>query len=110
MNYKKYLPSGLHKSRSNDTSAIIAALVAGVAIGAAIGILFAPDSGAETRSQISDKAKDFAGSLKDKVQAVKEGFQAKADDLSDLKDQAVSSVKSKISAGGDSASSSPTQA
>lgn len=95
MNYKKYLPNTLHKS--NDTSAIVAALIAGVAIGAAIGILFAPDSGAETRSQISDKAKDLAGSLKDKVQAVKEGFQSRAEDLSDLKDQAVNSVKSKVS-------------
>lgn len=95
MNYKKYLPNTLHKS--NDTSAIIAALVAGVAIGAAIGILFAPDSGVETRNQISDKAKDLAGSLKDKAQAIKEGFQSKAEDLSDLKDQAVNTVKSKVS-------------
>ncbi|KAA8483786.1 gas vesicle protein [Arcticibacter tournemirensis] len=101
MNYKKYLPDALH--RSNDTSAIVAALIAGVAIGAAIGILFAPDSGAETRTQISDKAKDLAGSVKDKVQAVRETFQSKADDLSDMKDQVVSNVKSKISGASDQA-------
>lgn len=96
MNYKKYLPDAICK-KSNNTSAILGALLAGVAVGAAIGILFAPDSGAEVRSQISDKARDLAGSVKDKVQAVKESFQSKADDLQEAKDQAVNSVKSKIS-------------
>lgn len=107
MNYKKYLPDSLHKS--NDTSAIVAALIAGVAIGAAIGILFAPDSGAETRSQISDKAKDLAGSVKDKVQAVKDSFQSSLDDVNELKDQAVNAVKSKVSNASDStAGTNPT--
>lgn len=108
MNYKKYLPDSLCKS-SNDTSKIVGALLAGVAIGAAIGILFAPDSGSEIRSQISDKAKDLAGSVKDRVQSAKESLQNKAndykEDLKDVKDQVVNTAKSKFGNAADDAAS-----
>ncbi|WP_069657974.1 YtxH domain-containing protein [Arcticibacter eurypsychrophilus] len=97
MNYKKYLHSGL--SDNTDTAKVLAALLAGVALGAAIGILFAPESGSETRSLISDKAKDLASNVKDKVQTAKDSLSVKADELKDAKDEVVSKAKEKYNRG-----------
>ncbi|EOR95786.1 hypothetical protein ADIARSV_1099 [Arcticibacter svalbardensis MN12-7] len=94
MNYKKYLHSGL--SDNTDTAKVLAALLAGVALGAAIGILFAPESGSETRSLLSDKAKDLASNVKDKVQTAKDSLSVKADELKETKDEVVTKVKEKF--------------
>ncbi len=70
------------------TGKIIAAAVVGVAVGAILGVLFAPASGAETRSTISDSVSNAGGTVRDKT---KQGL----DKLNDLKNQMVDSVKSR---------------
>jgi len=78
----------------NDSGKIIAAAVIGLAAGAILGILFAPSAGADTRSTIADSLNSAGGTLKDKA---KQGV----DKLADLKDQAVSAVKSKVQGSAD---------
>lgn len=95
MKYKKMLSDCV--SNHSDSSKAIVALLTGLAVGAVLGVLFAPTSGEETRSLISDKANDLTGDLKEKYQSVKEKIVAGKDELVDLKDRTVDRVKSKAS-------------
>jgi len=52
------------EDRSGLSSA--AALLIGVGIGVGVGLLFAPASGEEVRSQLSDKVHEFGGKVKDR--------------------------------------------
>ena len=49
------------------TSNVILGVLAGAAVGAVIGILFAPDSGKNTRDKISRKTEDLVGDLKNRA-------------------------------------------
>lgn len=95
MKYDKMLSNCV--SQESDSSKAIVALLTGLAVGAVLGVLFAPSSGEETRTLISDKANDLTGDLKEKYQSVKEKIVAGKDDLTDLKDRTVERVKSKAS-------------
>ena len=66
-----------------------AALLAGLAAGAALGILFAPDSGEETRDKLSESLKKLGDSIK-------ETAATEIDNLVGLKDKVVSSIKTKV--------------
>ncbi|MCD0490127.1 YtxH domain-containing protein [Pedobacter sp. MC2016-14] len=88
MDYKKVLSNCV--TRDSDSSKAVVALLAGLAVGAVLGVLFAPKSGEETRSLITDKATDLKDSLKDKYQNTKDQVLAKTDEL-------VDQVKSKAS-------------
>ena len=68
MKYGKLI-SKLTKRSNNGYVAV--ALVAGLAAGAILSILFAPESGEDTRRKISDKAKDLGNSAKDKYTSFK---------------------------------------
>ena len=72
MNYKKAI-SDRFKSKSSHTptTAIALALVGGIAVGAIISLLFAPQSGEETRGMIADKTKDLATGVKEKFRAIR---------------------------------------
>ncbi|MCJ8210490.1 YtxH domain-containing protein [Mucilaginibacter sp. RS28] len=76
----------------NNNSKIIVAMLAGLAAGAALGILFAPDSGTETRDKLSDSLKDLSDSIKET--AGKE-----LNSLLGLKDKLVDNIKTKINGG-----------
>jgi gas vesicle protein len=67
---------------------IITGVLIGAAAGAILGILFAPDSGVETRRKISEKGSDLADSLKNKfndfVDAVSDKFQGAKDQAKNM--------------------------
>jgi gas vesicle protein len=95
MKYEKTLSD--YASRDSDSSSAIVALLTGLAVGAVLGVLFAPSSGEETRTLISDKATDLTGDLKERYQSVKEKIVAGKDDLVDLKDRVTENVKTRAS-------------
>ena len=53
-----------------NSGKIILGALAGVAAGALIGILFAPDSGAESRNKITKKGEDYLDSMKEKFNSL----------------------------------------
>ncbi|UIR55898.1 YtxH domain-containing protein [Sphingobacterium sp. SRCM116780] len=76
----------------NDSSKVVVALLAGLAAGAALGILFAPDKGSDTRDKLND-------SLADLGDAIRERAEEQFDQLNDLKEKIVSTLKTKINKG-----------
>ena len=57
-------------------------LLAGIGIGAGLGILFAPKSGKETRTDLKNKMDEFSIALKDlDINEVKDEFLSKVDEI-----------------------------
>ena len=95
-----------------STGKVVLGTVAGLAVGAVLGILFAPEKGSVTRKQIMDKGNDyaddfkskyneFANSISEKFQSVKQDGQelvengkTKYDELKKDTSNAISSYKS----------------
>ena len=73
----------------NDNSKVLVGLLVGLAAGAALGLLFAPEKGSETRDRLSQSLKDLGDSIKDKAAD-------EINNLNNLKDKVVTSVKSKL--------------
>lgn len=98
MNYKKLISNRISdlSGSSSDKSGAIAALLAGLAVGAVLGILFAPDSGKNTREKISDKALDLADNAKDSIHSLQDKLTYGKDSLVNLKDRVVDNVKTKV--------------
>ena len=67
-------------------------LVAGLAAGIVIGVLIAPEKGSETKDNLT-------GSLKNLLGSIKETAAAEINNLVDVKDKIVNSVKSIIMEG-----------
>lgn len=76
-------------SSNNNAASVAIALIGGLVLGAALGVLFAPEAGTETRSNIGSSLQDLGTTVADKAQQGKEA-------ISNLKDKAVDAVKSKI--------------
>jgi gas vesicle protein len=72
-----------------NSSKSIIALFAGLAAGVALGILFAPEKGSETRDKLADSLKDLGDSLKEKASL-------ELDNLTELKNKVVSTIKTKL--------------
>jgi len=73
----------------NDNTKVVIALLAGLAAGAALGILFAPESGNETRDKLTESLKNLSDSIK-------ETAATEIDNLVGLKDKIVDNIKTKI--------------
>lgn len=73
----------------NDNGKILAALLTGLAAGAALGVLFAPEKGTDTRDKLNDTLKDLGDALKERTSE-------QLDQLNDLKDKVVSTLKNKV--------------
>ncbi|MFA5971055.1 MAG: YtxH domain-containing protein [Lentimicrobiaceae bacterium] len=71
---------------------VVIGALAGVAVGALLGVLFAPDSGPETRKKIAKKSKGSAESLKNKfnefVDNIAEHFTKAKEEASEFKEEA----------------------
>ena len=68
----------------NGTGKIIGALLVGAITGAAIGLLFAPDKGDKTRSNIMDGAKDLTSEFTQKMKEEAEVLRKKVEELEHL--------------------------
>ena len=68
---------------------ILLALAAGFAAGALLGVLLAPDKGNETRKKIKEQGKKFGDDLKEQLKKTK-------NDLNELKEGAIQTVKEKL--------------
>jgi gas vesicle protein len=83
----------------NGTGRLVGALVVGALAGAALGILFAPEKGSRTRSNIMDGAKDLADDIKRKMKNEAAELRKKAEDLEeqakDKVEEEINSVKHK---------------
>lgn len=75
-----------------DVGTKISYFVAGLGIGAAVALLFAPQSGEETRKQIAEKAQDG----KDFVASKGREFRKQAEDLVDQGKDLVNKQKARL--------------
>lgn len=73
-----------------DNTKVVAALLAGLAAGAALGILFAPEKGSETRDKLNDSLKDLGDAIKDRSSE-------QLNNVGDLADKLIRTVKTKLS-------------
>lgn len=77
---------------TNGTVKVVGALAAGALIGVILGILFAPEKGSRTRSNIIDGVKDLADDIKNKVSDEASALHKKAKDLEDMAKEKVEEV------------------
>ncbi len=82
------------KVDGGHAASVAIALIGGIVIGAALGVLFAPEAGTETRSNLGTSLQEFGNTVADKAQQGKEA-------ITTLKDKAVDAVKSKIGTEGE---------
>ena len=96
----------------NPGSKILLGVLAGAATGAIIGVLFAPETGTETRRKIGEGSRDLATNLKqrfsDLVDGVADKYESAREGASTLVDQAktkasdlASNITSKVGGGSD---------
>lgn len=89
---KQAKKSAREEVSGNNSASVAIALIGGIVLGAALGVLFAPEAGTETRSNLGTSLQDLGNTVADKAQQGKEA-------ITSLKDKAVDAVKSKIGEG-----------
>ena len=99
MNYKKELAKrfGTSSSKKTSSASIAVALIGGIAIGTVISLLFAPQSGEDTRDMISSKSRDLKDNFKDQIKSLKNRMQNESDELMDKAKDKYNSVKQNAS-------------
>ena len=71
----------MSENSSSSGFAFIAGLVVGGAIGAIAGLLFAPETGVETRKKVADKSKEWADEFYHKFEDFKESVNDVMEDV-----------------------------
>ena len=81
-----------------SSTKVLLGFVAGAAVGALAGILFAPDSGENTRRKIQDKTGDWGDAAKDSfnglVDGVKNAYSGAKDKMEEFGDHAKANMTS----------------
>lgn len=79
-----------------SSSKVLLGFVAGAAVGALAGILFAPDTGTNTRKKIANKTGDLTDSVKNSfgefIDGVKETYAGVKGDAEEMADKAKSKM------------------
>jgi len=80
----------------NSNGKVLLGILAGTAIGATLGILFAPDSGSNTRKKIIRKGESYAGNLKNEFNHLAESLTDEMEGFKDEFNHMVSNGKAKF--------------
>lgn len=98
MNYKKAITDRFQRKTTHTSAATVAlALAGGIAIGAVVSLLFAPQSGEDTRNMIADKTRDLTDNVKDKFRAIRSKAEDEGEALADNVKSKYKSVKNGMS-------------
>ena len=79
-----------------DNGKVLLGILAGVAAGATLGILFAPDSGVNTRKKILRKGEDYANGLNGRFNKLVNTLNEEVEDFKEELDQMVDSGIAKM--------------
>lgn len=95
MNYKKALTNRIQGvcNTSSSTSTIAIALIGGIAVGTLVSLLFAPQSGEDTRNMIASKSRDLKDSMKEQLKNLKSKMQDDAESMADNAKDKFNSMK-----------------
>ena len=85
----------------NDSSKVLLTFIGGAVVGAALGILFAPDSGANTRKKIANKAKDLKDDLADAASEKYQEFLDWKDRMMEKEEEVEGNLKSAVNKASD---------
>jgi len=78
---------------SSSGFAFLAGVVIGAAVGAVAGLLFAPATGEETRTRLTDKSRDLAEDLQDKFEDLRDTVSEVLEDVKDAAQTKLEEVK-----------------
>lgn len=78
-----------------STSKVLLGVLVGVSVGAMLGVLYAPESGENTRKKISKKSQDYVDNMKAKYNSILDGFMREADSIKEDLNEHVSHAKAK---------------
>ncbi len=80
----------------NVTGIVLGALVVGALTGATLGILFAPDKGSKTRSNIVNGAKDMTDDIKKRLTDEAAALRKKAEELEELAKEKMDDITNNV--------------
>ncbi|MFT4062544.1 MAG: YtxH domain-containing protein [Edaphocola sp.] len=97
MNYRKAIAKRIKSENTGASAATVAlALVGGIAVGAIVSLLFAPQSGEETRGLIADKSREYGDKWGEQFKNAKGKALAEAENLAGKAKDKYESVKSRF--------------